>query len=208
MSCMLLHLYCRESWAECVGCQQHDLYEYTLLEETHARQWRSIQWAIFDFSPPTLQLTWMGGNTHGMDLYKMHRIPGLCPKHSQTWNETSPGTTCVLGNGQGLMQATELWTSILIGILWSPRAHPVLMCAASWTAATQPGQQCIPCESKACRPSTGLSLMNTQELHEQHDKERNKLHFLVKPSNPHKIHYLYIMVEAILKFLDTAQSQV
>lgn len=42
-----------------------------------------------------------------------------------------PGTARVLQSGRDLMQATELRTPILIGVLCSPRARRVLMCAAS-----------------------------------------------------------------------------
>lgn len=182
--------------------------KYTLLEKTHSQAMEIDPacnlWFFFSFSASS-HPSWK--ETHmGVIYTKCHcSNPRPVPKHSpKTWTETSPGSTCVLGNRRGLMQATELWTSILVGILWRPRAHPVLMCAASWTATTQPGQQRIHCESKTCRLSTGVSLMNTQELHEQYDKEGNKLHFLVKPSNSDKIHYLYIVVEEILKLLDTA----
>lgn len=60
-------------------------------------------------------------------------------KHShKTSNQTNPGTTQVLGNRRDPIQAAELWTFISIGVLCSPRAAPVLMRAASWTAVTQP----------------------------------------------------------------------
>lgn len=57
--------------------------------------------------------------------------------------------TCVLESERDLIQASELWTSILIYVLCRPRAHSVLMCAVNWTAAAQPWRLHIQSKSKA-----------------------------------------------------------
>lgn len=75
----------------------------------------------------------------------------------------------------------------LIGVLCSPRARSVLMCAASWTEATQPRRLHIQSKSQACRPLG--SPMNTQGSHEHQDTEStNKKRSAINPNNQHKIH--------------------
>lgn len=66
-------------------------------------------------------------------------IPGLY-LNVHTKLGIGSSVTCVLESGRDLIQASELWTSILIYVLCRPRALLVLMCAVSWTAATQPQQ--------------------------------------------------------------------
>lgn len=106
-------------------------------------RFRSSASRLFSFFP--LQLTWIKGKedihfgiyTKCTGCHCSNPRPVL--KHSyKTWNQTNPGTTRVLGNRRDLIQAAELWTFIFIGVLCSPRAAPVLMCAASWTTVTQP----------------------------------------------------------------------
>lgn len=99
-------------------------------------------------------------------------------KTGNRWYMGPPGTARVLQSGRDLMQATELRTPILIGVLCSPRARRVLMCAASWTAVTQPGRQRIQNKSEASRFPLG-SLVDSPELRERCKVERtNKFCYL------------------------------
>lgn len=191
-----LILICGSKWT----CRP-DLWQNTLLRG----QWRLMQCSIFAFSsaslpPPlfsSLQLTWVRrtecihtwGFTQNAQNITVH-IPVLCSDVHTRLEITcisGLGTTCVLESGRDLIQATELQILILIGVLCSPRACSVLMCAASWTAVTQPQWLHILSKSKASRFLLG-SLINTQELHEERE---NKLHYLFKGSNLLNIHEEY-----------------
>lgn len=97
-----------------------------------------------------LQLTWVGGKSVRAHVGIYTKCTGcrcwsprsLLKRARKTWNQTSPSTTPGIGE----------WTaSDASGWTLDPRAHRVLMCAAGWTAATQPRRRSVRCKSQPRR---------------------------------------------------------
>lgn len=106
----------------------------------------------FSLFPPSANINRRKERVHALELIQnaqdvAGQIPSLCSNTHTRPDQTNPGTSWVLGNRQDLIQAAELWTFISIGVLCSPRAAPVLMCAASWTAVAQARQLQIQSEA-------------------------------------------------------------
>lgn len=90
----------------------------------------------FVLFPPSADINWRKERVRALELIQnaqdvAGQIPSLCSNTHTRPDRTNPATSGVLGNRQDLIQAAELWTFIFFGVLRSPRAAPVLMCAAS-----------------------------------------------------------------------------